>query len=209
MMARVDPDDDSVRRYVLWHYRFDDRRNERRNVASAAFDSEIEFLREFGEHHAASSILKSRRRGGARRVPRETVKPIGYARLQQRPTTLRGRRSRVRKRKGSAPTDKVESPRIGQLMQGVDKRRATGWKHTLDRASRRHCRPGSTFANCRWPDPRHRCDDQPSLSRRPSMYRPTSSSVLNRSVPQRTQAWGLVDGIVPVTVLNRSMLRRW
>ncbi len=43
-MAEVDVEDDSIRRYVLWHYRYDPQRHERRNVVVAAFDDEREFL---------------------------------------------------------------------------------------------------------------------------------------------------------------------
>jgi hypothetical protein len=45
-MAVVDPDDDSIQRYVVWHYCYDADRNERRNVVVAAFDEEQEFLAE-------------------------------------------------------------------------------------------------------------------------------------------------------------------
>jgi hypothetical protein len=38
-MARVDPDNDAIRRYVVYHYRYDSERHERRNVAVAAFDN--------------------------------------------------------------------------------------------------------------------------------------------------------------------------
>lgn len=42
-MAEVSADDDSIRRFVIWHYRYDPDRNERRNVVVAAFDDEDEF----------------------------------------------------------------------------------------------------------------------------------------------------------------------
>jgi hypothetical protein len=42
-MARVDPDDDTLRRYVVRHYRYDPERHERRHVVVAAFDSRREF----------------------------------------------------------------------------------------------------------------------------------------------------------------------
>lgn len=38
-MAPVDPDDDTIYRFVVFHYRFDPERNQRRQVAVAAFDS--------------------------------------------------------------------------------------------------------------------------------------------------------------------------
>jgi hypothetical protein len=42
-MARVDPADDTIRRYVVRHYRYDPSRRERRHVDVAAFDDESEF----------------------------------------------------------------------------------------------------------------------------------------------------------------------
>jgi len=42
-VARVDPDDDNLRRHVVWHYRYDTERHERRHVVVAAFDSRREF----------------------------------------------------------------------------------------------------------------------------------------------------------------------
>ncbi|MGN6242304.1 MAG: hypothetical protein ACTHQ3_01350 [Motilibacteraceae bacterium] len=42
-MARVDPDDESVERYVVQRYRFDPQRRERRNVTEVAFDDVEEF----------------------------------------------------------------------------------------------------------------------------------------------------------------------
>ena len=45
-MARVDPEDDSIERMVVFHYRFDHSRGQRRQVAVAAFDNEEEFMNE-------------------------------------------------------------------------------------------------------------------------------------------------------------------
>ena len=42
-MARVDPDNDSVDRGVVWWYRFDPATNCRRNRAVAAYDNEREW----------------------------------------------------------------------------------------------------------------------------------------------------------------------
>lgn len=42
-MARVDPGDDSIRRFIVRHYRYDPERRERRHVVVAAFDNEPEF----------------------------------------------------------------------------------------------------------------------------------------------------------------------
>ena len=43
-MGHVDPDDDTILRFVLQHYRFDPERHERRLIVVAAFDNEDEFL---------------------------------------------------------------------------------------------------------------------------------------------------------------------
>jgi hypothetical protein len=43
-VGRVEPDDDTIRRFIVHHYRFDPARRERRNVVVAAFDNEPEFL---------------------------------------------------------------------------------------------------------------------------------------------------------------------
>ncbi|HEY7722778.1 MAG TPA: hypothetical protein VIB11_13145 [Pedococcus sp.] len=42
-MARVDVGDDSIRRFVVHHYRYDPERHERRHVLVAAFDNRREF----------------------------------------------------------------------------------------------------------------------------------------------------------------------
>lgn len=42
-MARVDPNDESIERWVVQRYRFDPDRNERRNVTEVAFDNAEEF----------------------------------------------------------------------------------------------------------------------------------------------------------------------
>lgn len=45
-MSEVDPADDTIARWVIHHYRYDEVRHERRNVTVAAFDNEAEFLAE-------------------------------------------------------------------------------------------------------------------------------------------------------------------
>ena len=42
-MARVDPGDDRIERFIVRHYRYDPQRRERRHVVVAAFDNEPEF----------------------------------------------------------------------------------------------------------------------------------------------------------------------
>lgn len=41
-MGRVDIEDDSIRRFVVWHYRYDPERHERRNVVVGVFDTDAE-----------------------------------------------------------------------------------------------------------------------------------------------------------------------
>src|SRR5215831_3735143 len=43
VVARVDPADDSIERFIVRHYRYDPQRRERRHVVVAAFDNEREF----------------------------------------------------------------------------------------------------------------------------------------------------------------------
>ena len=45
-MGQVDPDDDTIWRWVIHHYRFDAARNQRRNVVVVAYDNAAEFERE-------------------------------------------------------------------------------------------------------------------------------------------------------------------
>lgn len=71
-MPEVDPDDDSITRWVLHHYRFDPQRRQRRNVVVAAYDNEPEF-------HAAADALHRRVRSeidAGTRDPRETVSGV-------------------------------------------------------------------------------------------------------------------------------------
>jgi len=42
-MAQVDPEDDSIQRFIVRHYRYDPERRERRHVLVAAFDNEAEY----------------------------------------------------------------------------------------------------------------------------------------------------------------------
>jgi hypothetical protein len=42
-VAAVDPNDDSIQRWVVWHFCYDPERRQRRNVVVAAFDNVSEF----------------------------------------------------------------------------------------------------------------------------------------------------------------------
>jgi hypothetical protein len=43
-VGRVEPEDDSIRRFIVHHFRYDAARRERRYVVVAAFDNEPDFL---------------------------------------------------------------------------------------------------------------------------------------------------------------------
>ena len=71
-MARVDSADDSITRYVVRLYAFDESRHERRHQEIAAFDNEVEAMACVGETHFD---LVQRRESG-RADPREYVTMI-------------------------------------------------------------------------------------------------------------------------------------
>jgi hypothetical protein len=84
VVARVDPDDDSIHRWVVWHYRYDSYRSERRNVVVAAFDNPGEFFADIAER---SSQLRRRRERGEGIHPAERISGAmyepGYRRVQR------------------------------------------------------------------------------------------------------------------------------
>jgi hypothetical protein len=69
-VARVDPEDNNIRRFIVHHYRYDRSRRERRHVVVAAFDNEPEFL---------SCIERVRAEIGQRRERGERVDPREHA----------------------------------------------------------------------------------------------------------------------------------
>lgn len=78
-VARVDAGDDSIKRYIVRIYAFDDARHERRHQVVAAFDNEAEAMACFGRTHF--DLLERRQSG--RVDPREhvtiIVKEAGHA----------------------------------------------------------------------------------------------------------------------------------
>src|SRR5437016_3404916 len=52
-MGRVDPEDDTIERYVVFHYRYDSNRRERRNMIEAAFDDADEMVAHLRRERAA------------------------------------------------------------------------------------------------------------------------------------------------------------
>jgi hypothetical protein len=83
-VARVDPEDDDIRRFVVRHYRYDPDRHERRHVIVAAFDNEREY-RACMERAVAE--IRARRERGEPVEPTEhvtgEVQEPGYRRKQQ------------------------------------------------------------------------------------------------------------------------------
>lgn len=80
-MARVDPADDTIERFIARHYRYDPLRRERRHVVVDAFDNEPEFLVCMERIRAE---IERRRYSGEAVDPREhasgTVYEPGYLR---------------------------------------------------------------------------------------------------------------------------------
>jgi hypothetical protein len=80
----VDPDDDTIVRWVVTHYRYDPDRRERRHVVVAAFDNPDEF---HGDIHARAERLRAHRDSGedVDRLERVTGRTyaVGYRRQQR------------------------------------------------------------------------------------------------------------------------------
>lgn len=80
-MARVDPEDDTIERFIACHYRYDPQRRERRNVVVAAFDTRVEY---FACVESLGQEIARRRERGERVDPREHASGVvhepGYLR---------------------------------------------------------------------------------------------------------------------------------
>jgi hypothetical protein len=74
-VAEVDPKDDTITRFLVWHYRYDPARRERRNVLVAAFDNEPEFL---ACVRRVEAEVKQRRQRGKDADPRERASGVVY-----------------------------------------------------------------------------------------------------------------------------------
>lgn len=74
-MARVDPNDDEIERFVVRHYRYDPDRRERRHVVVAVFDNEPEFVACVENVRAE---IDSRRARGEPVDPREHASGLVY-----------------------------------------------------------------------------------------------------------------------------------
>ena len=58
-MGHVDADNDSIDRWIVWWYRYDDTRRERRNTTVAAFDNWDEFERRIAELNTELRAMKA------------------------------------------------------------------------------------------------------------------------------------------------------
>jgi hypothetical protein len=89
-VATVDPDEDSIRRWVVWHYRYDPDRRERRNVVVAAFDNAREFQADIEKRAAQLRLRKERGEDvdPTERISGQMYEP-GYRRLQRNAHLLR------------------------------------------------------------------------------------------------------------------------
>jgi hypothetical protein len=83
-VAEVDPDDDTIARWVVAHYRYDAERRERRHVVVAAFDNPHEF---HADIDARADQLRARTESGedVDRLERITgrIYAAGYRRQQR------------------------------------------------------------------------------------------------------------------------------
>jgi hypothetical protein len=82
-VARVDPDDDSIERWIVRRYAYDPDRRERRHIVLAAFDNETEF----NEHMLASWLELKAQKATGDAEPQEhitgTHREPGYAARQR------------------------------------------------------------------------------------------------------------------------------
>jgi hypothetical protein len=100
-VALVDPDDDPVTRYVIWHYRSDSARHERRSVTVAAYDYESEFTGEIERLRAGLKLRQAAGDADAVEPLSGTVERPGHGAEQRQGRSerpFRGRTARVRKR---------------------------------------------------------------------------------------------------------------
>jgi hypothetical protein len=88
-MSMVDPDDDSICRWVVFHFRYDPARKERRNVVVAAFDNPEEFDADITKR--AAQLRASQERGDADVAENITgqIHQPGYRHTRQNARMLR------------------------------------------------------------------------------------------------------------------------
>jgi hypothetical protein len=123
-VAVVNPDDDTVRRYVVLHYRYDPDRHERRHLVVAAFDNESEWDACLV---ATDAALGARRDSSEAVDPHEhvsgTVYEPGYRRLRENGRLLR----RVAEHGVWPNWHDLELPsNVGIVQAGLPERRTPG-----------------------------------------------------------------------------------
>lgn len=101
---QVDADDDSITRYIVQHYRYDDVRHERRWLTVAAFDNELEFEAHLDE--AVARLTAAKQSPGADK--NETIRGVelrdGYKQRARSQRTL----ERLIEHGGPVPTELID-----------------------------------------------------------------------------------------------------
>ena len=102
-MAQVDPDDDLIGRYIVWHLRYDPERRQRRNVPIGAYDNPEEMTQRIAAEATALEVRKSEGMAEAVERVHGSHKPPGHAAAmtkQRAPSRPRPKPARVRKATG-------------------------------------------------------------------------------------------------------------
>lgn len=131
----MDPDDDSIHRFVVRHYRYDPDRRERRHVIVAAFDNEREYQACMDQTEAD---IRARRERGEPVEPDEHVSgdelEPGYHRKQQNARLVeRAMRHGVL----PAELESLEMPsNVGLVRAGPRAEPLPWWRRLVGRLSR-------------------------------------------------------------------------
>jgi hypothetical protein len=128
-VASVDADDDTIRRFVVHHYRYDADRRERRHVVIAAFDNEADWEACMRETQAE---LSRRRLNGADVDPNEHVSGVilepGHWRRNQNARMIR---RAIEHGVLPASREALELPSNFAILQARTRRRPSGWRRIL------------------------------------------------------------------------------
>lgn len=127
----MDPDDDSIRRFIVRHYRYDPDRRERRHVIVAAYDNDREYEACMEETAAG---IEARRQRGEPVEPTEHVSGVvqepGYRRKQQN-----GRLVARALRHGVSPAE-LENLEMPSNVAFLRAGRMPWWRRVADRLCR-------------------------------------------------------------------------
>lgn len=74
----IDPYDDSIDRWIVWHYRYDPERRERRNIVIAAFDNRRTFMKFIERSNVQLEAAKSEGRADKKERITGTKLKAGY-----------------------------------------------------------------------------------------------------------------------------------